>query len=187
MNKNTFTLLTQQEIDTLVEFLVDKKDIFSNEVLNQDSIDKLISLIRGTSENKLRLDHSKLDARSAEALLVSTGFCTSGQLCELKAEINPNTNFVELIALNRENGKTVFITPEHFLMRDLESSTASWGLCIAPIFFDEVATVFGLKYTKETYDFVCDLYSERNFGKKGLEISKLFLPDAYQMVNNIIV
>lgn len=186
MNKNTFTLLTQQEIDTLVKFLVDKKNIFSNEVLNQDSIDKLISLIRGTSENKLRLDRSKIEALSGENLLISTGFCTAGQLCELKVNINSDTNFVELVACNRENGKSVLVTPEHFMMHDLEPSESSWGLCITPIFFDEVATIFGFKYTKETYDFVCDLYSERHFGKKGLEIPKLFLPDAYQMVDNII-
>ena len=48
-NNNSFSLLSQQEIDTLVSFLTDKKAV-NSDVLSQKSIDKLISFIQSDPE-----------------------------------------------------------------------------------------------------------------------------------------
>lgn len=186
MKKKSFTLLTQQEIDTLVNFLVDKKDDFTNEVMSQDSIDKLISIIRGNVRNKFRLDISQAELLYGEKLLVSLEFCTEGQECELMAEKNSENQYLELTAVNKETGRALKVTPENFVKHNLEPSSATWGKAIFPAAFNEVAEVFGLRYTKDTYNFICDIFSEVNYGEKGIEVPEVFLPDADQLVDNMI-
>ena len=49
--KPNFSLLNQQEIDALVGFLNDNRSTIDSDVMNQDSVDKLIRLITGDSEH----------------------------------------------------------------------------------------------------------------------------------------
>lgn len=51
-NNANFSLLSQNEIDVLVKFLLEKKETLGTDVMNQKSIDKLIMLIQ--------TDHEKL-------------------------------------------------------------------------------------------------------------------------------
>lgn len=46
MSDTNFSLLSQDEIDTLVEFLTEKSTDIESDVLSQESIDKLISMMR---------------------------------------------------------------------------------------------------------------------------------------------
>ena len=58
MNRNkSFSLLSQQEIDTLVKFLTEKKKGVDSDVMSQTSIDKLLRLIQ-TDKNRLVLNSS---------------------------------------------------------------------------------------------------------------------------------
>ena len=46
MLDTNFSLLSQEEIDTLIEFLTESTSVLESEVLSQESIDKLISMLR---------------------------------------------------------------------------------------------------------------------------------------------
>ena len=46
MLDTNFSLLSQEEIDTLIEFLTESTSVLESEVLSQESIDKLISMMR---------------------------------------------------------------------------------------------------------------------------------------------
>ena len=45
MMETNFSLLSQEEIDTLIAFLSEKSNFVESEVLSQDSIDKLACLV----------------------------------------------------------------------------------------------------------------------------------------------
>ena len=55
IQKPSFSLLNQKEVDALVDFLNDKRNSINSDVMNQNSIDKLITLITGDS-NHIILD-----------------------------------------------------------------------------------------------------------------------------------
>lgn len=50
-NNANFSLLSQNEIDVLVKFLLEKKETLGTDVMNQKSIDKLIMLFRRIMKN----------------------------------------------------------------------------------------------------------------------------------------
>jgi len=51
IQKPSFSLLNQKEVDALVDFLNDKRNSINSDVMNQKSIDKLITLITGDSDH----------------------------------------------------------------------------------------------------------------------------------------
>lgn len=54
-NNANFSLLSQNEIDVLVKFLLEKKETLGTDVMNQKSIDKLIMLIQTDHEKLINL------------------------------------------------------------------------------------------------------------------------------------
>lgn len=188
MSEKNLTLLTQDEIDTLVEFLVDKKSEINDEVLNQNSIDKLIYLIRNRDGRKLRMDFvNPGTGEEGPKVLVNLGFAErEGQLCRLDVRVAEDTSYLELYAVNTETGKEVKITPHNFSHLDLEENEQTWGVAIVPAFFDEVASSFGLKYTRETLERVCSIFADKNFGDKDMDLPMAFVPSSRQILANII-
>ena len=69
MSEKNMTLLSQKEIDTLIEFLrgEDWRKRSNNEVLNQESIDRLIALIR-SSHGRRRLGGLRMVVERSEEL-----------------------------------------------------------------------------------------------------------------------
>ena len=69
MSEKNMTLLSQKEIDTLIEFLSgeDWRKGASNDVLNQESVDRLIALIR-SSHVRRRLGGLRMVVERSEEL-----------------------------------------------------------------------------------------------------------------------
>lgn len=176
MDKN-MTLLTQDEIDTLIDFLEARKmEMEGEEVLSQDSIDKLISLIQRRKVGTANFDRL-LNHVSNEKCLSDVGLREENQVCQLIADISEK-GFIKLSVKNVETGKTVSLTPDGFSKQDFSiTGSAEWGYSIMPAFFDQIAKIYNLKYTRETLDMVCRLFAEKNFGDKDAELSAAFLPD----------
>lgn len=187
MSEPNLTLLTQVEIDTLISFLVDKKQNIQNEVLSQESIDKLIYLIQNNDAYKLRLDAMNLvEGFAGKKLLRKSGFYENKeQTGRLVAEISEETGYLELFALNADTEKRIKITPENFSNLNLEENESQWGYVIAPTFFDEIAEAFELKYSKEMLDFVCAAYAEKNYGDRQMQIPSAFLPESKNILSNL--
>ena len=175
--ETNLTLLTQDEIDTLVDFLEEKKAgvRMNGEVLPQDSIDKLIRLIQRRKVETTNFDRL-LNHVSNEKCLSEAGIREENQICQLIAGISEK-GFIELTIKNTATGKTVLITPDGFASQDLSKTDSEWGYSIMPAFFDQIAKIYNLKYTKENLDFVCRVFAEKNFGNKDAELSAAFLPD----------
>ena len=186
MVEKNFTLLTQAEIDTLVDFLQEKKDSLGDEVLTQESIDKIIRMVK-TRHTRHFAQNNKFWAAESEQYLISIGFRKNmEELCELKLR-KKEDDFVELYIVNHASGKEMVLLPEDFSDPTAKKTVSEgWGYSIIPAFFDQIAEVFALRYTKETYDKVCEIFAEKNFGKKELEIPAAFVCDGTFAIDRLL-
>lgn len=184
MKEVNFSLLTQKEIDVLVNFLLENQRNVDSEVLSQESIDKLIILIKNSQIDRLRLDLNQLLPIHTDKLKELELLDNEKQTCELLME--EEGEFIQLYAIRPDNGKKYKITPEGFRVRNFTDDISSWGRCLQPIIFDEIATAFQLKYTQETYCNVCRKFAKENFGDEAFEIPKAFLVDDMGLIKNLI-
>lgn len=162
MSEKSMTLLTQKEIDILLKFLNEKNDELSSKVLRQESIDKLIELL-----NEAMAAHEEVNPVNV-----------SIEKQELECRVNETTNYLELFTLAAETGETVVITPSSFESSCIILDESQWGLCISPINFHKVATVFKLQYSDATMQMVCKRFAAINFGDENYNIPEVFLPNS---------
>lgn len=172
IQRSSFSLLNQKEIDALVNFLNDKRDSINSDIMNQESIDKLITLITRDS-NHIILDlfdpFASVDANLLAALDFHIG---ENDICELCCSIDDSTGFIKLTAHNTKTGQTLDITPK--LINDTD--TEDWGYSISPIFFNRIAKIFSLKYTTETHDKICNIFAKHTYGSENHKIAEMYLP-----------
>lgn len=178
-DKNTsFSLLSQQEIDTLVRFLTDKKNTVNSDVMSQASIDKLIMLIKSDRE-RLALNSFISYGNIDPTFLKKLHFrANKNEVCELRCSVNPANNYIELFIYNTNTEQTLQLTPQLFD----EEDTDSWGYAISPAFFNHIAYTLSLKYTRETYDSICSLYAQHTFGSPDHKLPELYLPENSTLV-----
>lgn len=177
MNKilNNNTLLSQKEIDTLVQFLTKQNNNIQEVVLSQDSIDKLVSLLQNKGElssDIFELSHDMLESVSSlEGYLL---YCT----------IDENTKYINIFAKN-STGTTVRITPAGLAKDDNVNGGTEWGYCIEPAVFDKIATSFNLKYSCEEYENVCRNFAIHRYGNEFAIIPTLYLPTQQSLATNM--
>lgn len=173
MNSNqnqSYSLLNQEEIDVLVKFLTDKKNSVHSDVMNQNSIDKLIYLITNDRQQLMNI----LDPLVCvdPELLENNGFRKGDdELCELRCSVADN-GYLKLTAYNTETDASLEITPALFNTDDTED----WGKCISPMTFNRLAKALKLKYTTETHKNICSVYAKTIFGDENHSVSSIHLP-----------
>lgn len=173
-NKNTsFSLLNQQEIDTLVKFLTEKKNTVDSDVMSQNSIDKLIQLIQTDKERLILNQFLSLDTAGIPVAKKLQFRDSSVEVCELRCSINNESGFMELSIYNTEKDTTYPLTPDIFAPDD----SSGWGYSITPSYFNQIAYALSLKYTQSTYDFVCSTFAKHNYGSENHKIAEVYLPD----------
>ncbi len=186
MNESSFSLLTQKEIDTLVNFL-SNREFVSNEVLSQDSIDKLIHLVQHNDVTASILDDMGLKVPTQSDILQEIRLRdNSSDICELCCTIDKTTNYIVLTGKNTVTGKEKPITPSVLDRRELIGIASHWGYCITPILFDKIARIFSLKYSRKTYEFVYQLFAEKNFGNTEQTIPSFYCPTSNQLLDNLL-
>lgn len=172
-NQTNFSLLDQQEIDALVKFLTEKKSDFLSDVMSQNHIDKLISLIQ-TDKERIILDLSEplgsLDERLLKKLHLRNNL---DEICELTCKLDEESGFIKLYVTNLATNETSELTPKTLDSND----TDEWGRAISPFLFNNIAITLSLKYTRETHDQICSIYAQRNFGDAEHKIPEFYLPD----------
>lgn len=160
MNTQNLTLLSQEEIDTLVDFLSSKKSI-TGDILSQESIDKLIALIQNTDKKTVSL----INAEHIEAALSPE---TSN---ELSCKLDDTTKYIMLYTMDKDRHE-VPVTPA-----GVEHPSVLWGYAIAPNVFDHIAQTNQLQYSKETFQFICDTFAKVMYGDKDYPIPDFYLPE----------
>ncbi len=168
------SLLSQSEIDTLVSFLLEKKNSVDSSVLSQSSIDKLIELIRYDSTRRKREAASAMSFVKEDLLDALNIREDSEQLCELRSDYDNNGDYIKLVVYNTVTKQETEITPAIIIGEDDET----WGRCISPSLFAQMARALGAKYTQKTYDFVSAQFCECMYGDVAHKIPLLYLPDS---------
>ena len=174
---NNNTLLSQGEIDTLIRFLTNHDQKIQDAVLSQDSIDKLVSLLQKNGDTNMDLFNmsSEVTPLPAEDL--------SGH--SLTFTVDDATGFIKIVAHN--DGAELIITPLSVSSLKVTNDDSEWGICIEPVIFDKIASIFKVKYTKATYDAICELFSTKRYGKPDAVIPTIYLPTADSIANNMII
>lgn len=180
-NNASFSLLDQKEIDALVQFLLDKKDALDSDVMSQNSIDKLIMLIK-TDKEKLSTYFSLAYANFDTSILKKLKFkMNEDEKCILKFDIDEDTKFISLELTNTTTGKTMNLLPKHFN----ESDSELWGLSMAPVLFTHLARTLAAKFSQETYDKVCDCFVMHQYGSLSYPIPSIYLPENFILLECI--
>lgn len=173
MNPNqnqSYSLLNQDEIDVLVNFLTDKKKSVDSDVMSQNSIDKLIYLITNDRQQLMNI----LDPLVCvdPELLENNGFRQNDdELCELRCSVADN-GYLKLTAYNTVTDVSLEITPTLFNSNDTED----WGKCISPMTFNRLAKALHLRYTTETHQSICSIYAKAIFDDENHPVSSIHLP-----------
>ncbi|WP_310602528.1 hypothetical protein [Anaerosporobacter sp.] len=184
---NSKALLSQNEIDTLVRFLVDQKQGIQSSVLTQESIDKLVHLLSSKDLELLKFDITGItndSSNETEEILSNLIHYDNSLEYELSFQVIDNK--VVLTATNSDTNTTLHITPKSLEVMSLVEDESFWGCCIEPNLFDKIATVFHFKYRHETLDAITKLFTETMYGSASLELPNIYRPSTLSVSQNLI-
>lgn len=178
MSDTNFSLLSQEEIDTLIEFLTEKTNSFGTEVLSQDSIDKLVAMMKGYGKLIAGSQRTAESVRAVSSVL--NGDCT----WTLIFEENSINGFMEIFATDGERKEC--ITPKGYSCGCFVGDDSTWGYCVSPVLFVEIAKVYGLKFSKNVYADVCQRFAEKNFGDKNYDADEFFMASGKDILSCLL-
>ena len=177
MGETNFSLLTQEEIDILVSYLTGNNKQVESQVLTQDSIDKLIHLMR-----KYRIGENKSQDGLTNINAVSD--VLGGEKDWYLEVLFEENAFLQLYAKKQE--KMVKITPRGYSAGCFVEDESQWGYAISPGKFCSVASVYGLSFTKATYEKVIKRYAKINFGDENYALFDVFEGDSITLSTYMI-
>ncbi|MDE7298209.1 MAG: hypothetical protein K2N94_05195, partial [Lachnospiraceae bacterium] len=98
---DNMALLSQEEIDTLLDFLTQQKSRVGNEVMDQESIDRLISLLHTDEVRSVKFDTIVPEARKerASALILLGGMTDIREQqknCRLECRVDEKTGYLRI-------------------------------------------------------------------------------------------
>ena len=118
MLDTNFSLLSQEEIDTLIEFLTESTSALESEVLSQESIDKLISMMRLYGKKPAGTHNILGSVRAVSSVMNESGGWT------LEFEENSSTGFIDIYATNGEHKE--YITPKGYSCGCFVDDDSTW-------------------------------------------------------------
>lgn len=184
MNENK-VLLTQKEIDALVDFLTTKEKV-GNEVLDQASIDRLIKVL--TDSRLMERAGAEVSAEyffANSVLSIEKDIAVQRKQCTLLYEKDAE-GYAHVLCVNRVTGMKYEITPECLNQLNLvESKGEGWGRAVMPFLFDLAAMQLQIKYTAETFAAVCGDFATLMYGDAGIQLPNVYLPSAARLLENI--
>ena len=172
IQSQSYSLLSQEEIDVLVDFLNAKKGSVNSDVMSQKSIDKLIYLITSDKQQIIKdLCNPLNDVNSS--LLETMHFRENfEEICTLSCTTDPQTGFLKLTATNTKNGN--------------ENDSEEWGVCISPLMFNHLARVLSLVYTTETHERICSIFAKENYNDENYPIPAFYMPTNVNLLEMLI-
>ncbi len=175
MAEKNMSLLSQSEIDTLIDFLSEqqKEGGISGDILSQNSINKLIELVKSmpSLDKNILINTAALETDSSSflsAIAEKNGY-------ELTFKRLDNGQLV-LFACNIETDDTLAISPDNICGVKTDNAPNTWGTCIPPLVFDNIAKQLNLSYSKETLEQLTKLFAKEMYGDENTVIPALFLP-----------
>ncbi|MCR5824081.1 MAG: hypothetical protein K6G60_06600 [Lachnospiraceae bacterium] len=171
------TLLSQGEIDALVAFLTNSEAAPIGTVLDQTSIDKLIDLVKYNNKRGLFIGEGAGN-NYTDAVVLDKSLDLEAQKQDYELICKKNArDYIEILCVSKSGGETYKLTPSCLLQnKRVENDKAEWGQAISPLHFNNLALLFGIRYTSETFRFVCENFAKIMYGYEDAEISSLYFP-----------
>lgn len=173
MSGNNMSLLSQSEIDALINFLTNKKEHekISGDALSQQSINKLINLVKSVPslDKNIAINTAALEANALSFFADNK----DKDSYELTYKINENAQ-VELFACNVDTDDLINISPRAISGNDTFPET--WGIFILPSVFDRISKILGINYSGETFNSLLKLFAEKMYGSENVVIPSFYLP-----------
>lgn len=187
MNQN-MALLSQKEIDTLLDFL--QKSKVGEEVMDQASIDRLISLLRTDKRREVKFNTPVPEMRGRDEqpllLLDTVGSLKEQQRCVLECQVDAATNFLRIICRDEAKDSEYEITPACVSeLRFKRMDTSQWGYAVPPVTFDHIAALMTVKYTKSVFDKVCRIFAKQMYGDEQVTIPEIYMPTTYDLIHHL--
>lgn len=179
-------LLSQNEIDALVNFLTTKETV-GNEVLDQSSIDRLVRVLsdQRLTENAETFSGSTARFSANSVLSVEKDIAVQREQCTLLYE-KDDKDFAHIVCTNQVTGVRYEITPECLNQASLvENAGESWGRAVMPVMFDLAAMQLQVNYTAEVFSKVCGDFAKVMFGNEKVQLPNVYLPTAARVLENI--
>lgn len=177
MEDKNFTLLSQEEIDTLVTFLTEKQHVESA-VLTQESIDKLVLLMKNHTYKNIKTQSTVQNVRSASGVLLAE------KEWSLDFEIDEETKYMNIFATDGTIKE--YITPRGFSSTCFVEDDSVWGYAVCPAQFVEIAKSYQLKFNKQVYEQISENFAYYNFGDRSYEINEFYMASTKDLLSCLI-
>ncbi|MDY6323894.1 MAG: hypothetical protein SPL99_02345 [Catonella sp.] len=175
MSENNMSLLSQQEVDTLINFIKEQNGSSVNgEVLSQNSVDKLISIIQSAADKKRGLTLNKSAVKNGTSSIFAAKGADPHEY-ELTFKCNDEGQ-VCLYACKVDTEELISIAPQAVTDHPNAKAPKTWGKCIVPAAFAEVASELGMNYSDETMDSLKTLFAKVMYGNPDTPIPSVYLP-----------
>jgi len=164
-------LLTQNEIDTLINFLQSHTQSPIGSVLDQGSIDKLVEIIKFNNDKGVYFNkESAINLTGNDEPLAiikdATGRILDAQSCSFICEKDAD-GFVNVVCLEKTTGTRVNISPSCINRKEFLEDDAKWGLAVSPHTLIRLSGIFGINCDADTLknaekDFAKLVYGDEN-------------------------
>ncbi|MBP5185155.1 MAG: hypothetical protein J6113_08610, partial [Lachnospiraceae bacterium] len=170
----------------LLNFLTEKK--VSSSIMDQDSIDKLISFLQSDEGSGFRFDAMLEDTSitdSSVIILPGNENINDPEGSRLSFKVSESDTLE--IFCTVASGAGYAISPDTVQkVKYLSGDDSSWGRAITPRNFDLIAKLLNAKYTKETYVNLCTRFATVNYPANGAVIASIYLPGEGALLERMI-
>lgn len=184
---DNMALLSQEEIDTLLQFLFDQKKDVTGEVMDQASIDKLISILRADQKRSIHFDSqlTRLASKSSAIIKLELPNGLAQSSLSLSFEVYGD-GYLKAAAVSSDGGASYAITPNCFdKFRYIANDKSEWGRFLPPVTFDSIAGLLNIKYTKDTFDKVCRTFAKNMCNNEESQVPAVFMPSANDLIAHL--
>lgn len=186
-------LLSQNEIDALVKFLLEKQNIKSGVVLDQGSIDRLVNVLQDKTFIQKMGGVTEEPMQNATTKAVAQLLLLEGEQDIVAQQANYELIFecdaegmIQVVCQSRLSAKRHVITPSCLEQSRYIEEESIWGKTISPIVFDTISGMLHIRYSKETFLRVCDCFAEVVYGNKNAEIPSFYMPNAASLMQHML-
>ena len=173
------TLLSQNEIDTLIKFLESHDSTPIGSVLPQGSIDKLVEIIKFNNNRGIflgkdsPLDLSEMQPESS-SIKDGSGNTVDTSVCTLEHSIDENGT-VKIFCYDKATDTRYPIFPDSLVSKNYVSDGSSWGRAISPRTLLKVSKLFNITCDSETLDAAGKRFAEIVYGDAGASVAQYYL------------
>ena len=192
MSEN-MALLSQNEIDALVKFLLEKQNIKSGVVLDQGSIDRLVNVLQDKTFIQKMGNVAEEPMQNATTKAVAQLLLLEGEQDIVAQQTNYELIFecdaegmIQVVCQSRLSAKRHVITPSCLEQSRYMEEESAWGKTISPIVFDTISGMLHIRYSKETFLRVCDRFAEVVYGNKNAEIPSFYMPNGASLMQHML-